>query len=139
MLVGDGELRLRIVERIERLGISSSVILTGMQSNIAQYLHAMDVFVFPSKWEGLPLSLVEAQAAGLQCFVSDTITREVNISPFIEYIPIHQGVEKWTSALKYCSMQRTDAQSYIREAGYDIELLADKLTSLYYNIQRTQG
>lgn len=77
ILVGDGHLLKKIQKKVIALGLGSKVIFTGRQSNIPDYLSAMDVFVMPSLYEGLPISAVEAQAEGLQVLLSDTISKEV--------------------------------------------------------------
>jgi glycosyltransferase involved in cell wall biosynthesis len=81
LLVGDGILRQVIIDRIRILGITDQVILTGVREDVADLLSAMDVFVFPSLYEGLGLALVEAQATGLPCVVSDVIPRDADIVP----------------------------------------------------------
>ncbi|MCD8028372.1 MAG: glycosyltransferase [Erysipelotrichaceae bacterium] len=76
LLVGDGDLRPKIEEQIDYLNIKDKVILTGVRTDISDLLQAMDVFVMPSLYEGLPLSIVEAQASGLPCYISDKVPIE---------------------------------------------------------------
>lgn len=83
LLIGDGKLRRKIEQKCEDLGIRKQVIFTGVQSHPEQFYQAMDLFLFPSLWEGLPVSLVEAQASGLPCIISDRITKDVQITDLV--------------------------------------------------------
>lgn len=85
MLVGDGPMRNNIEEKIKERKLNTQVVLCGMQENASKFLSAMDIVVFPSLWEGLPLSLLEAQANGLLCVASDVITSEVNRGGYNRY------------------------------------------------------
>lgn len=88
LLVGDGELTCPIRQRCTALGIEEKVILAGIRRDIPAILSAMDLFVFPSLYEGMPNVVIEAQASGLRCLISDRITREVHLSPLVEELPI---------------------------------------------------
>lgn len=97
LLVGDGELFDCIKEHIDKLNISDAVIMTGSKQNTEDYYQVMDIFVFPSLWEGLPVSVVEAQANGLQCLTSDVITHDVDLTDLIQYLPLDE--ELWLGAI----------------------------------------
>jgi glycosyltransferase involved in cell wall biosynthesis len=84
LLVGDGELRAEIERKIQTVGLTDAVIMTGVQSNTYDYYQAMDVFVMPSHYEGLPVSLVEAQTAGLPCCVSSAVPVESAITELVQ-------------------------------------------------------
>lgn len=134
LLVGDGDLRKTIEEEIDRLHIRDSVIITGMIRDVAPYYSAMDIFVFPSIWEGLPVSVVEAQAAGLPCLISDTITRQVGFSELVKTIPINKGSDIWAEAILNSDYERRDVSSSIRNAGFDIQCTALDLMDFYCSI-----
>lgn len=110
LLVGDGILRKNIEEKIRLYGIENSVIFCGMVSNANDYLSVMDCFVFPSLWEGFPLSLIEAQANGLKCIVSDVITKETNVSGNVTYLRVETSTELWVSKI-------VESVNYDREAN----------------------
>lgn len=97
LLAGDGELRGDIESKIAKSGLKDSVILTGVRSDIPDLFRAADVFLLPSLYEGLPGVLIEAQAGGLHCIASDSITEEAKITDLAEYIslkkPVHQYVQ----------------------------------------------
>ena len=90
LLVGDGELFEAVKQQIAQLGINDAVVMVGSKTNTEDYYQAMDVFVFPSLWEGLPVSVVEAQANGLPCLLSDVITHDVDLTDQIQYLSLNE-------------------------------------------------
>lgn len=137
LLVGVGPLQQAMAEKAVALGVAEKVIMTGNRDDVPELLSAMDVFAFPSLWEGLPMTVVEAQAAGLPCVLSDAITRDVDISPLVEYLPLGDPSE-WAEALLK-RRARMDASRAIREAGFDIRDSARKLTALYTRLWNEAG
>lgn len=131
LLVGGGELEQEIKNKISELELDGAVILAGSRSDVNELLSAMDVFLFPSLWEGLPVTVVEAQAAGLPCFVSDTVTRDVCVSELVKYLPIDKGVEAWVNAISEFTPYRLDVTEKIKLAGFDIKSAAEDLTKFY--------
>ncbi len=129
LLVGDGELRGEIERKIAELGIGTSVILTGNRSDVAELMQAMDLLAFPSKWEGLPVTVVEAQAAGLPCLISDKITHDVDLSPLVRRLPI-DSPEVWARATAEPAA-RQDVCKEIAAAGFAIEESVQRLSGLY--------
>lgn len=88
LLIGGGELEKDIREQIEELKLKEFVIFTGIVSNVKEYMDAMDVFLLPSLYEGLPCVCVEAQANGLPCMLSSNITREVELTDSIHFLDV---------------------------------------------------
>lgn len=124
---------------IERLiadkGLGNCVVLAGVQSPIAPFLQAMDAFVFPSVREGLPVSVVEAQAAGLPCFISDAVTREVDVSDRATFLPLDAGPRAWAErVLSPAPDSRVDVADLVRKAGYDVKATAHNLMDFYLNL-----
>ena len=136
ILVGDGLLRKQIEKKIYDLKLQDSIFLVGMQRNVNEWLFAMDVFLFPSCWEGLPVTVVEAQATGLPCFLSDMITLEVGISELVTYLPINQGCDIWVKTIKNANLKRKDVKEDIRKSGFDIENSVLWLSKFYTNISK---
>ncbi len=135
LLVGDGELRNLIKQKIKSLNLEDNIKLTGKRDDIADLLQAMDVFVFPSHFEGLPVTLVEAQAAGLPCVVSDNITKQVKITDNIEYIKLTSPTSTWVDKIIEIKENhvRRDEEEYIVSAGFDIRTVANSLQEFYIN------
>ena len=90
-MIGDGALRPTVEQQVEDLGIKGSVIFKGNIDNVADYLNAIDLIVMPSLFEGLPLTLIEQQANGLSCVVSDTITKEADKTGQLTFLPLNDG------------------------------------------------
>ncbi len=131
-VVGDGELRITIERKAKELGVFDSILFLGVRSDIPELLQMMDVFVFPSLYEGLPVTLIEAQAAGLKVFTSDTITREVALTNDIEFLSIKESPDYWANRiLSSVPYERKDNYDLIKEKGYDIEENARKLQEFY--------
>ena len=132
LLVGDGELREEIEQKVNQLP-ENSVFLLGTRNDIPRLLQAADVFAFPSLFEGLPVTMIEAQAAGLPCIKSNTITDECVVTDLVQSLPI-DNPEAWADAiLATKGAQRTNRLAEIQAAGYDIATAAEKLTRFYLN------
>lgn len=132
ILVGDGELRKQIEMKVKELKIDKNILLLGVRKDVSELLQMMDVFVFPSLYEGLPVTLVEAQAAGLKVFASDTITREVALTDDIEFLSIKETPEYWADRiLESVPYERKNNYEIIKEKEYDIEENAKKLQEFY--------
>lgn len=132
LLVGDGELRPQIEQQVQMLGIVDRVIFTGVRSDVNRLLQAMDVFVFPSIYEGLPVSIVEAQAAGLACLISDKVPIECKKTELVFQLPLSLGTSGWAEvSLKVAKLPRENTLEQIKSAGFDIEGNAVWLTDYY--------
>ena len=128
--VGDGELRESIEQRIKQENLTSSVIMTGVRSDIERILQAMDVFLLPSTFEGLGIAAIEAQAAGMPCFCSDTIPKEVGVTELCSFLPLNQP-DLWADKILSADTQRKDFAQEIRDAGYDINTTSKWLEDFY--------
>lgn len=139
--LGEGSLRTEIEAEIKRLGLEDRVILTGMRTDAEDFMSCFDVFLFPSVFEGLPLTLIEAQAAGLKCLISDTITREVVMSEgLLEYVSIEEQPAVWAKKAVRIrkGYDRSCPYESIAAAGYDVEALASWYEAYLVNIARNQ-
>lgn len=124
MLVGDGEKKNEIKEQINALSIEKSVIFTGIRSDVPELLSAMDVFVFPSFYEGMPNTVIEAQATGLPCVIADTITEEAEVTECVNFKSLSDSAESWADkALTLFEKDKENRFCYgdkMKNAGYDI-------------------
>lgn len=140
LLVGDGERRPEIQAAIDEKHLEEAVILAGVRSNVWDFYQAMDVFVFPSVYEGLPVSLVEAQAAGLPCCVSSNVPKDSAITDLVEFIPLENGPDKWAEiALQRARAPRPDMLGEIQNAGFDVSSTANWLKDFYLNVVKSRG
>lgn len=130
MLVGTGDLMLTIKQKVKSLGLNESVIFTGLRSDVHKMMSAFDVFLFPSLYEGLPVTLVEAQAAGLPVVCSDVITGEISITSSVAFLPL--GNEKiWSENVVKKNKKLDNQCDLIQQNGYDINSSASFLTGFY--------
>ena len=131
LLVGIGSLEGQIRDRVRELGLTDSVIFAGQRFDIPALLSAMDVFVFPSFHEGMPNTVIEAQATGLPCLIADTITAEADITGLVQYAALEDSPECWAvRALSLVSAERADTREAFRQQGYDIRQVALELAEL---------
>lgn len=134
VLVGEGELREKIEAQIRDLRIEDKVVMLGARNDIHGFFQASDYFLFPSLWEGLPVTVIEAQAAGLPCFISDKVTNEVHISELVASLPIDRGTKPWVDGIMQTSAKRKDVSSEIISAGFDILITKNWITKFYEGI-----
>lgn len=132
LLVGDGELRTKIENRVRMAGLSDKVIFTGVQTEIGPLLSAMDVFVFPSLYEGLGISVVEAQATGLPCVISDCLPVECEVTALVKRLSLGESAENWANVIRTSiDKERHNFHDEIVDAGYGIIENAKKLEEFY--------
>ena len=131
LLVGDGELRPQIEQKIQELGLKDAVILTGVRSDVSDLLQAMDIFVFPSLYEGLPVTLVEAQASGLPCVISSQIPVDCDLTTLIQRISLRENAMFWADKILEAEKTRPDTSAEITAAGFDIIQNAKWLQNYY--------
>ena len=132
VLVGEGSNRAMVEKQCEEAGISSKVLFLGVRKDVNLLLNAFDVFLFPSLYEGLPVSLIEAQAVGLPCVYSDTITREVNILKLQNKVmSLDDSYSSWAEEVVSSRKEYVDPQQELRKAGLDIEVEANKIVDCY--------
>ncbi len=99
VLVGDGAERKILKVCLRANNLNTSVTFVGATFNVSDYLQAMDVFVMPSLFEGLPVSLIEAQSAGLPCLISDVITHDVDVTGNVQWLSLQLGPTLWWDAI----------------------------------------
>lgn len=131
LCLGQGELLGHLKKLVNQFGIEDSTSFLGWQKNVEDYLQGMDLFCLPSHFEGLPISVIEAQTAGVKCLISDNVTEEVKITDLVKFLPLIE--EEWIEELAGCrtDVYRDRQDDKIIKAGYDIRITAKRLESLY--------
>lgn len=99
LIAGEGDLRKELEKKLSRRALSDKVIFLGNITNVNEMMQAMDVFILPSKHEGLPYVVIEAEASGLPCVISDTVTREADAAGTAVFLPITEGPECWADEI----------------------------------------
>ena len=131
--IGEGACRTSIEKRITNEQIEDDVMIMGTRDDVPDLLQAMDVFLLPSFNEGLPISAIEAQAAGLPCFISDRITREVDIIGLCKFISIDEP-DKWAREILSIDNHRSDTSKDVCKSGYDIDSTTRFIQEFYMSI-----
>lgn len=132
MLVGQGELEQEIRKKVADLDLTDSVVFTGVRSDIPDLLQAMDVFVFPSLFEGLGIVAVEAQAAGLKCIIADTIPKEAYVTDLIDSLSLQESVDTWAEkVIDSYPYERRNTFKEIYDSGYEIKETSKWLEKFY--------
>lgn len=133
ILIGDGELHEQVCNKINDLELKDKVLMLGARNDVSGILQALDCIIMPSKWEGFPVALLEEQASGLPCFVSDTVTKQAKINSNVFYLPLADGYEKWADCIcdRYDEQNRILNADVIKEEGYDISNTVERLEAIY--------
>ena len=137
LLVGEGELQEEIRKKAKEYRIEDRIQFLGIRKDVARLWKGMDVFVFPSLFEGLPIVALEAQASGIRSVMADTITSEVKLIDKVEFLSLQDSPEKWSQTiLSYKGEERKGEENAVirqafAKAGYDIETAAQTLLSYY--------
>jgi glycosyltransferase involved in cell wall biosynthesis len=136
MLVGEGELKTVIQQKAEELGLANVVYFMGLRRDVPELMQALDAFILPSYYEGLPVVGVEAQAACLPCFFSSEVTREVQITDCANFLSLEMKPADWAGHIldKCRGFQRKPTTDQVVAAGFDINGEAKLLTDFYMNL-----
>lgn len=136
LLVGGGELENSLKKKAYELGVDDKVLFLGMRDDVSDIVQAFDVFVFPSTYEGLGLAVIEAQASGLECIVSDRVPIETKVTDNIKYLSLDESPVIWADAILNLNVRNREelskqAMETIKASGYDINFEASKLETIY--------
>ncbi|RMW41811.1 glycosyltransferase family 1 protein [Lactiplantibacillus pentosus] len=137
LLAGEGELLGPVQQQVEMLGLTDAVRFLGLRKDISQLMSTADIFVLPSLFEGLPVVGVEAQATGLPCVFSDSITREVNLMQTRNvFVSLQHSNKEWANAIyqliQDCQKKtREDAADQVADRGYALTEVAKEVQNFY--------
>ncbi len=137
MLIGTGDYEERIKKKVDDLKLGDKVIFVGTSHEVNKLMNAMDVFVFPSLFEGLGMVAVEAQASGLPTICANTIPLEAKVSDLFEQIDLNASPQIWAEkilAKKNTSKERHNMYDFVSKAGYDVKESAKILEKQYIKI-----
>ena len=135
LLIGRGELELEVKEKVHSLGLDDNVVFAGVRSDVNKLLSCIDVFLFPSLFEGLPVVLIEVQAASLPCVASDTISREAGITSYVNFLSLQLPVSTWAdNVLQFSSINRKSTHQVIQKEGFDICETTQRLCDFYCHL-----
>lgn len=131
-LLGEGSDRPMLEARIRELGLEGRVILTGNVANVADYLSAMDVFVFPSLYEGTPLAILEVQSNGLPCVLSTGVPKDVHLTDLIRPLSLQAPVQEWVDTILACRRRAPEGYSaQMKQLGFGVETAINTIHLIY--------
>lgn len=134
IFVGDGENREKVEDYAKEKKLLDRIIFVGNSEHVNDFLSAMDIYVMPSRFEGLPVSAIEAQDCGLPCILSDQITEETKILPSCKFLPINKGINVWINQIiniQYSTNEREKAAEILKKKGFDIKDSAALIAKVY--------
>lgn len=137
LLIGSGEREEEIREQIATLSLQDDVIFLGNRSDMGRIFQAMDVFLFPSLFEGLGIVAIEAQAAGIPCICSNTVPKETKITPLISYLSLQASMEEWAQSVieqNQNEFSHNNMYEYIVQANFDMNTLVNQIQTYYLEI-----
>lgn len=139
ILVGDGINKSSVERKAVQLGLQDSVLFMCNRSDVPDILQAMDIFMLPSHYEGLPLVLIEAQASGLPCIISDAVSKQSKILSESQFISLQRPAEFWAEEVLKCASTygRRNTYDEICKAGYDAKESAAKMADYYCALVKT--
>lgn len=134
--VGDGELADQVKSIVKENNLEDKIIFAGAVDNVNEWMSALDCLVMPSLFEGLPFVLVEAQAAGLPCVVSSTVSKEADFTGLLQFIDLDSSEKVWAETiLKACGNERKDYLEKLVAAGYSIENTAKEVCEIIESVE----
>ena len=139
LLIGSGPLEKQIKDKVEKKNLTKFVKFLGNRSDMDRIYQAMDVFVFPSYFEGLGIVAIEAQAAGIPLVCSEGLPKEANISPLYKKMYLNDGAQKWADVIigeANNTLSHQNMREYVKKAGFDINSVSSKIQNYYLDKNR---
>lgn len=135
LLIGEGILKQQLEEQVRELKLTDDVLFLGLTDDVASYLQAIDLVLFPSIFEGLGLSLIEAQAASVPCLISDSIPEDVIITHYVKVLSLHEDISLWSAEAinLFRQTNRVDRMNKIVTSGYDSKRNSEIMKNYYLN------
>lgn len=137
-LIGEGELQKELSRKVDLMEMGKEVVFLGARDDIPEWLNAADVFIMPSLFEGLPVTLVEAQSASLPCVISDSITNEINISEYIYRCKLTDTLEDWCRQIDRALLIKRKDKNILDGTKFNINHAAIELQNLFLSISESQ-
>lgn len=137
---GEGGMMDKVIKKFKDLNIWNSVKMMGIRDDVEKIMEAFDIFVLPSRWEGLGIVYIEAQASGVLTIASDVVPPETKVTDLIHYIPLQVNADVWANKIlswydEQGKLQRRDRTEEIRKQGYDILSVSKEMEEIYMNLK----
>lgn len=132
LLLGEGPLMEPIQKKVASKGLTEKVRFLGSKSPISNYYQVIDFLIFPSVFEGMPGTIIEAQASGLRCLVSDCVTEEVKVTDLVEFYSLKKSPSEWADyVIAHKDYERRGRVEELKAAGFDVENQVQDLQKIY--------
>ena len=137
LIVGEGDMKAELQRQAESLGIADSVIFYGVTDRVQNLLWAMDMFIFPSRFEGLGIAVVEAQAAGLPVVCSDNVPDEAVVTDLVQKVDLSSGVDIWAKTILHCQtdLNRLAFNEQVRKSGFAVADVSGRIEKMYLGLK----
>lgn len=137
LMLGEGEYKQQFLEKSKEYKISDRIICLGNKKNVNEYMNVMDVFLFPSRWEGFGIVLLEAQALGLRCFTSKSVVpMSTNVTGNVEFISLEESAKVWAGRIIDSNLKRYDGVEIIKKSEYTISNLVNQINTVYMKYRK---
>ena len=131
LLCGDGALKNEIQEYVKEKQLVDRIFFLGIRNDINRILQAIDCIVFPSVFEGLPFALVEAQAAGVPCVISDTVSKDAGLTELVHFLSLDAPLEEWRdTVLNYKDYRKVSVKKQLADKGYSLDVMKQKVREI---------
>lgn len=123
-----------IIQKIREIGIDKDIKILLCRNDVEELLQMMDFFVFPSRWEGLGMAAIEAQASGLYCLASEKVPSRIDITPYCKHLSLNDTAEKWCNVIlqnKDIDINRYDMNELVKKTVFDIGKCRTKIMKIY--------
>ena len=137
IFIGDGPDKEKIIKRTNELNLKNNVIFLGSVPNVYEYLNAMDIFIFPSLYEGLGMALIEAQISGLKCLASKNVPLEAKITDNVKFLSLTK--KEWKLAIEKGNTKRKKAEINEKCSEYDIKNISKQIQNFYIELEEKNG
>ncbi len=131
ILLGKGSLQEELEAQSRTLGIADHVLFLGTKQNVPDYYAAMDAFIFPSFWEGMPVTVIETQANGLPSLISDHVTPQVAFTDAVDILPLEASDEEWADRAMAMAGRKRSAMPESKDCAFDIKTAAVRWMNIY--------
>lgn len=133
IIIGEGEDEAKLRDLVHQLKIEDDVLFLGVISNIGPLYSSMDVFIFPSRFEGLGIAAIEAQTSGLKSYLSTNVPKETALTNLAKFIPLNKGADYWAETIvNNKEYARVDYSSQIKDSGYSKEYSDKRMINIYF-------
>ena len=139
LLIGKGELMDKVQKQVDEKGLGDSVKFLGVRKDVSSLLSAMDIFIFPSFFEGMPNTVIEAQTSGLPCLVADTITKEAEVTKLVRFMGLYDKADVWAGAaikMGEANISRENVEKEMALKGYEIKECTQRFVELVFKQEK---